>query len=110
MSKHPAKIFELEDVNGHKLPPNISQQFRGVQSGIEYLKDAADNINSELKGVNNKLGSNTTDLKAITEKVNSIEKKLTNHMKSTKLAFENSEKTTKAILGLLEFLIKKSSN
>ena len=104
-----AKIFELEDIDGYKLPPNISTQFRGVQSGIEYFKDAADNINTELKGVNNKLKGNTTDLKLIAERVNYIDKKLTVHMKESRKAFKNSEKTTTSILHLLEYLIKKTN-
>jgi predicted nucleic acid-binding Zn-ribbon protein len=106
MSKQ-VKIYELEDAEGYRLPPNISSQFRGVQGGIEYLKNAADNINTELKGVNHKLSNNTTDLRLIAEKVNSIEAKLTNHMKETQKAFVNSEKTTKSILKLLEYLAKK---
>jgi predicted nucleic acid-binding Zn-ribbon protein len=107
MAKQHAKIFEFEDINGHRLPQNISQQFRGVQSGIEYLKDAADEITTELKVVSTKLGSNTTDLKTITDKVNSIESKLTKHMKETQKAFKSSEKTTQSILNVLEFLVKK---
>ncbi len=103
-----AKIYDLEDEDGYKLPKNVSTQFRGVQGGIEYLKNAADNINSELKGVSSKLNTNTQDIKLIVEAVNAIDNKLKSHMKATKKAFNNSEKTTQSILNLLEFLIKRT--
>ena len=102
-----SKVIPLIDEEGYKLSKNMSKQFRNVQSGIEYLKDAADNISIELKGLNHKLSENTTDLGVITKKVNSIESKLTSHMKQTQLAFKNSEKTTQAVLDLIIRIIEK---
>lgn len=105
-----AKIIPLQDEDGNKLPKNMSKQFRDVQTGIEYLKDAADNISTELKGVNHKLGANTTDLGLITKKVNSIDSNLKNHMKQTKKAFESTEKTTQAILDLIKQILNLPSS
>jgi hypothetical protein len=102
MSLSKTKILPLKDEEGNFLPKNMSRQFRDVQSGIEFLKDAADSITIELKGVNHKLGSNTTDLGVITKKVNDIDKKLNMHMKQTKAAFKKSEQTTQALLDLIK--------
>jgi len=38
------KILPLKDEEGNYLPKNMRRQFRNVQSGVEYLKIAADDI------------------------------------------------------------------
>lgn len=75
MSKD-VKVIDLIDEDGFRLPGNLNTQFRNLQGGVEYLKDSADNITLELKGVSKKLGKHTTDLSTITEKVNEIDKNL----------------------------------
>lgn len=95
------RVIPLIDEDGYKLPKNMSKQFRDVQGGIEYLKNAADDITIELKGVNHKLSSNTANLSEVIKKVNSIEINLKNHMKQTQKAFKSSEKTTQAMLTLV---------
>jgi hypothetical protein len=44
-----SKILPLKDEEGNYLPKNMSTQFRNVQSGIEYLKIAAEDSTNELK-------------------------------------------------------------
>lgn len=96
-----AKIKPLYDEDGYKLPKNMSVQFRHVQGNLEYLKDAADNISVELKGVNKKLKKNTTNLTDITDKVNSIEKRQIEHMNITKKSIEQIEELNKTLVTVL---------
>jgi phage-related minor tail protein len=96
-----AKIYDFEDVDGYKLPKNISTQFRGLQGGVEYLKTSADNITTELKGVSKKLSKNETDLSAITHKVNEIDKNLKDLSKLVGSNFENIGKTFEVLINAL---------
>lgn len=95
-------LHDIVDAEGFRLPKNMSTQFRQVQTGIEYLKGSADNITVELKGVNNKLKANTTDLSEITKKVNSIDNTLKKHLQETKKSFRSLEKTNGALLDLMQ--------
>lgn len=105
-----AKIYELEDADGFKLPKNVSTQFREVQGGIEHLKNAADTIADSLTGVDKKLSKNTTDLSLITDKVNSIDISLKKHMKNTGESLKNIHELNTTILSLLENIFKGISN
>lgn len=96
-----AKIYDLEDEDGYKFPRNVSTQFREVQGGIEHLKIAAEVITEELKGVNNKLGKNTTDVSLITNKVNSIDSSLKKHMKQTAKSLDNLQDMNNALLNIM---------
>lgn len=102
-----AKIYELEDEDGYRLPKNVTSQFREVQGGIEHLKHAADTITDNLKGVNKKLGKNTTDLSLITDKVNSIDNTLKTHMKNTAASLDNIQDVNKAVLSILTDIFKE---
>jgi predicted nucleic acid-binding Zn-ribbon protein len=84
------KIKPIVDEEGKKLPKNMTEQFRKVQSGIEYLKMSADDVVVELKGVNHKLKDNTTDIKLISKKVNEIDNRLSDHIR-------NSQKESKLV-------------
>lgn len=101
------KLHHLEDADGHKLPPNMSAQFRGLQGGVEYLKDAADNITTELKGVSKKLSKNTTDLSSISAKVNEIERRQIEHMNITKDSFDNLHKIMYKIIDVISDMSNK---
>lgn len=105
-----AKIIPLIDEDGNKLPKNMQTQFRNVQSGIEYLKESADDITVELKGVNKKLAINTTDLGLITKKVTEIEKRQVEHMKITKKSFDRVEKLTQTMLEIVIDVNKRLAN
>jgi septal ring factor EnvC (AmiA/AmiB activator) len=77
------KTIPFIDETGMKLPKNMSEQFRRVQGGIEYLKQDTEDILVELKTVGKKLYNHTTDLSLITSKVNQIESTQKKHLKQT---------------------------
>lgn len=101
------KVIPIIDETGNKLPKNMSKQFRDVQSGIEYLKDAADNITVELKGVTNKLDANTTDLSKISTKVNEIDSNL---KKLTKTVGKNFKVISNNFTDVIKLIIEDRKN
>lgn len=101
------KIFELEDIDGFKLPQNVSTQFRSLQGGIEHLKISSDEIKSEIKGVDKKLTKNTTDLNKITDKVNSIDESLKKHMKQSSTNLNQLQSINKTLLELVKDIYKE---
>lgn len=107
------KVLPLIDEEGSKLPKNMAQQFRNVQSNLEHLKFYHEDLIVEMKGVNSKLKTNTTDLKLVVEKVNEIDKNLKNHIKSTSDSFKGMisflERLTNAIENMEVRDIKKNN-
>jgi archaellum component FlaC len=95
-------ISQIRDEDGFKLPGNMNVQFRNLQSGVEYLKNSADDITIELKGVSKKLGKHTTDLSEITNKVNEIDKSLKDLSKNVSANFIQISKTFDTIIDILK--------
>ena len=103
-------IRDIIDSDGLKLPPNMTAQFRNLQSGVEYLKDSADNITVELKGVSKKLGVHTTDLSVITKKVNEIDYKVNELSKKVSDNFNHTSDAFKTIINILTATSKSKGN
>lgn len=94
-------IGDVVDGDGFKFPKNMNTQFRNLQTGVEYLKDSADNITVELKSVGIKLNKHTTDLSDVTAKVNEIDKNLRELSKTISVNFN---KTSQAFLALTDII------
>ena len=107
MSKD-VKVIDLIDEDGLRFPGNLNTQFRNLQGGVEYLKDSADNITLELKGVSKKLSTHTTDLSEITKKVNEIDKNLKDLTKHTITNYTKIGDTFDRVIQILETIAPKS--
>ncbi len=108
-----SKTFPPIEETGMKLPKNMSEQFRKVQGGIEYLKHDTEEILIELKTVGKKLNHHTTDFSLITSKVNEIESTQKKHLKQTSelsKKLQEVKKTTSEIFESFLLILESVQN